>query len=193
LSDSTGATEPKPRRLASGDPDGSQVNRCETCASPLVAQADALVVADASIASIARRLGLSKQSLARHVRNGHVAPRPPAEPARPADEPEAGEAPERSLAEELKAQLRDLNAIDAAKLSASARIDLFESRRRTVESLARVEPPRPATSVGWREVQGVPEMLAVLVGVVDRHPDVRDELAAAMGAAGLAEMMEAGG
>jgi hypothetical protein len=113
------------------------MTKCTLCRHKRVAYVDSLVAGGArSLLSIAKECGIPYSVVRRHVASGHAV-RQAAPSAPPKSPPPPGSSP----AAELRHQLDGLNATDASAMSPSARIALFDAKRRTAEALAKSTPP----------------------------------------------------
>lgn len=160
--------------------DAAMTTRCAVCLHPAVGAIDALVLAGSrSMSAIARDFGLHEKSMQRHARS-HVAPRRARtsqdardDHGRRSTRPADAEAATVDPAAALRSQLAALDDMDANDLSPSARISLFEERRRTLEALARVEPVPPSSVVDFRQVDGLAPLLADMMLALEPYPDAR--------------------
>lgn len=155
------------------------MNPCHTCEHPNRLTIDELLRGKRSVRDIAKEFGINEKALGRHKRN-HLAAKGerPAEarpPSAPSDRAhDAGLDP----AAELRAQLQDLNAIPADDLSPTARIALFDARRRTAEALAKLDRPGTPSVVKVADVDGLPDLLRDMYLALRPFPEARAAMAA---------------
>lgn len=150
---------------------------CTTCELPNLAEVDRQLREGKTASAVARAFGLSRAAVANHRRKGHVLPEalvqteqafgppPAAEPADPED-----------LEAQLRRHLAEVSAVDVSQLSPAQRMQVFEEKRRTIETLSKVAGPMDKRTVTLAEVDGLAEFLADMTVVLDRFPDARDAL-----------------
>jgi hypothetical protein len=139
----------------------------------------------ASVASIARMLGVSKDSASRHRRSGHVATLPLAmapTTALPSGLPVTAEALIRGVIVGLD--------IDLATVSVNQRLAILEGRRRAAEVLSRITGPTPSPTIHVEDVAGLQEFIYLMARHLEPYPSVRFALFADMKKLGLFEEKE---
>jgi len=148
---------------------------CTVCKSPHKAALEADLAAGKSELGTSKRYGVTRGALRRHVGNGHV----------------VGVAPKRDRqtipdgldidpVASLQEQLNQLYGVDTQDWS-PAQIDrLHEQRRRVAESLSRARPPADLEGPAAAKLKRLEEMVRVQDEVLERHPEVRAEVAAAL-------------
>jgi hypothetical protein len=115
---------------------------------------------------------ISQHSIRRHDQRGHVPPEADPGPPKIADD----------LASDdplvvMRAIIADLRAVDVTKLAPGAKAAHYAELRRTVESLAKMDPATTAPqTVTMEEVAGLPEFVAFLAELLEPYPDVRRKL-----------------
>jgi len=143
------------------------VTRCEVCNSDRVIVADDALSSGRGITAVARLLGVSRYSVARHVKRGHVAPRPNLSVAPSMADPGAMDA---TTAEgQIRAIVASLNSVDPTRLSTTAAMALFAERRRAAESLSRITGPAPPVI----ERERFAALAEAMVAVLEPFPVVR--------------------
>lgn len=159
------------------------MNACSICSSPQVERLHALLAAKVTGAEASRILGLSKSSVVRHIRAGHATPASAsASPFGPA--PKAGhDATPVEVAREI---LADLRVIDTKGLNTRARIDHALAVSRITAEVARYEAAdRKPEQVRLEDVEGLSELIALVLEVLQPYPHIRQQLLAEATARGL--------
>jgi hypothetical protein len=136
---------------------------CSVCLHPDHETADAQLRVKASYRSVAKRYGLSRDAVRRHVISGHVPPEPVEESTTTPD-PTGPYNP----IDALRADLALVNGMDPATMSATAAMALFAERRRLNVELARLDPP----VVSPPETPTVAKFLEVVTAAVEEHPEI---------------------
>lgn len=121
-------------------------------------------------------MGLTRHVIDAHYKRGHVPPASTSAPVIPVA-PRTGD----PLAD-LIAQRDALGAIDATTLSPAMQMAVFQERRRTSVEIAKLAPRDVPETASVRELRVMEEMAIVVDGVIERHPDVRAEVARALAA-----------
>ena len=150
------------------------MNRCSICNHPSVAAIDALIQSGQSLNRIAKAMSVGADSLQRHVRNGHVKVAPAATVPMPVTPTTGAIDPQ----EDYRQQLEALDAIQAT--SPSQQLAVLEARRRVVAEMAKAVTPKDAEGPAQRSLRVVQEMFDVQNTVIDRHPEIRREVSAAL-------------
>lgn len=154
---------------------------CATCAHPDVAAINALVNEGRwSSRQIARRYGLSKDTVARHAFKRHPGVRG-TEPARPpVGDDERGEVE----------RLRDIRASLETEMARAPRADLSRELRQVNERIAHLEGTDRPVEASLSDVRGLAEQVRRWFEALEPYPDAREAMFAAtdpelLGAAGL--------
>ena len=150
-------------------------SRCGVCASPQLPAVDAWLQAGKPVLGAAKAFGISRGSIRTHVSLGHVPQTPVSAPAFPTT----------GLADvdpvvALQTRLNQLHATDTSTWS-PAQIDRHnEQIRRTAESLSRMKPPTDLEGPNTRKLKALQELFDAQNEVIDRHPEIRSEVADAI-------------
>lgn len=142
-----------------------------------------------SLAKIADSLGLGREAMKRHRRNGHVAPGGPrttATASEPAGQALSSPAPsgdatvaqgDGSPLDLMRGIVAKLGAVDETTLSQSAQVAHFNSYRQAVEALAKMEGPTPTATVTVAEVDGLAELFSMMHERLKEFPGAREAMA----------------
>jgi hypothetical protein len=160
------------------------VNKCSVCSSARAREVDDLIRSGRrSLRSIALAFELGEKAVQRHVNGGHVAPRSPGRARTSHATRNDAERVSASLppsdaatgdpASTLRAQLADLDTMATEAMSVSARLQVMEERRRTLEALAKIEPLAPAQVVRIEDVDGLVEFLRDTMEALEPYIDAR--------------------
>jgi hypothetical protein len=161
--------------------------QCSVCRHPQVAVIDDLLRArKRSWRNLAAAFGLGDKAIGRHFRahvGGLDVPRqaqnaPGRLPAAEAStsQPGASDDPTADPADVLRRQLTYLDGLDLSDLSPAQRVDILESRRRTADSLSRVEPSSSNLAVRVVDVDGLGELIGDLHELMKDCPGAREKL-----------------
>lgn len=149
--------------------------RCGVCASPQLTAVDAWLQAGKSVLGAEKAFKISRGSLRTHVRLGHV---PQTQVQTPAFPTSGLEDVDPVVA--LQTRLNQLHATDTSTWS-PAQIDRHnEQIRRTAESLSRMKPPTDLEGLTTRKLKVLQELFDAQNEVIDRHPEIRKEVADAI-------------
>ena len=142
------------------------MRRCAACSVAGSTALDAALAAGQPQAAVARRFGLSKHVVHRHVANGH------ARSAGSVRSPVTA-GPGASAEQQIRSIVESLDAVDLSALPTTAAMQVVRERRLAAEALAKLSGPEPSRIVALREVDGLPELMTVLFEELEPYPELR--------------------
>ncbi|HXG26537.1 MAG TPA: hypothetical protein VNL94_06770 [Candidatus Binatia bacterium] len=163
--------------------------RCSVCHHPQLLAIDDLLRAGRPYRRIAMQFApLGEKAIGRHAQ-GHVVfrdgPRGPQTTHtgrsgrnEPPASPGASDDPTVDPADVLRRQLAYLDGLDLDALSPAQRVDLLEARRRTADSLSKIEPAEPTGAVKVADVEGLADLLHRMHEGLKPWPEAREAMAA---------------
>jgi hypothetical protein len=128
------------------------MSACKACLHPDVLSIDVALLAGESQRSVARRFGLSKDGVRRHVdRDLVLVPTPGKETSHEPTVPPTGET---SALDEMRALVESLKATPTEGLSPVVQMAIAREKRLAVVELAKIAPPPPpAGGIDWSQSQ----------------------------------------
>lgn len=155
------------------------MNLCTICYHPMI---DSIDGDNRAGNVVAAAYGVSAQALRRHRRGGHVVPHAGGMSPPPGVPPAGAHNSSTTPLEALLRQRDQLDSTDITSLSPAMRIATWAERRRTEESIAKLQPPEVTVTASMRELQAMSDMATVIDEVLERHHEVRAEVAVALAA-----------
>lgn len=148
---------------------------CAVCNDGRAATINAAINSGMSDRRVAADFGLTRSKVLNHRRSGHDGVEPP-DVALPAF---------RSVEGRPRDKLQNLIDHSEAQLATAAgshRIDLVRELRIAYNDLEKMSGGAGPDSVAWRDVEGLPELLARLTAALEAYPEARLAMLAAMDA-----------
>lgn len=145
---------------------------CKVCEHDKLGLIDRLLAEGKAQREIARRFGLTKDTVNRHVRSQHSVP------SDPDGEASDGLGDEATPAQMVRAALRRIRQVDLRRMSPNQVVQHAEAIRKISESLSRLEddPSKKVIQARVEDVVGLPAQLGRWAEALEPYPDAREAM-----------------